>query len=262
MQEANERGDITQEANERGEEFSEEDSVIDSEEKMSGSSVTSKSSYRSKRGEEKRADGYTGDEELRDFTFTIGVMNAQGRFLKAKNGIAEMAGRKLGDDIYQLMKYGKEAVFRELVEPTGDRPTYGQQKKYELEYRTYLEETKQYKKNKGRLFRIIAGQCVPVLRARLENTMEYKEMEGHHDVAGLMSLIEGLIYNNGKGEYPYWTMATNFRKVADLRQGNKETLESFAVRSLTQVENAEKVSGKWIPSNRRMEEANCWHVCS
>ena len=136
--------------------------------KMSGNSVSSRGSYRSKRGEEKKADGYTGDEELREFTFTIGVASAQGRFLKAKNGIAEMAGRKLGDDIYQLMKNGKEAVFKEPTEPGGERPTYGQQKKYELEYRTYLEETKQYKKNKGKLFRTIAGQCVPVLRARLE----------------------------------------------------------------------------------------------
>ena len=103
---------------------------------MSGSSVASRGSYRSKCGEEKTVDGYTGDEELREFTFTIGVENAQGRFPKAKNGIAEMAGRKLGDDIYQLMKNGKEAIFKEPDEPTGDKPTYGQQKKYELEYLT------------------------------------------------------------------------------------------------------------------------------
>ena len=69
-----------------------------------------------------------------------------------------MAGRKLGDDIYQLMKYGKEAIFKEPTEPTGDKLTYRQQKKYELEYRTYLEEMKQYKKSKGKLFRTIAGQ--------------------------------------------------------------------------------------------------------
>ena len=116
---------------------------------------------------------------------------------------------------------------------------------------------KQYKKNKGRLFRMITGQCVPVLRARLESTTGYKVMEENHNVVGLMSLIEGLIYNSGKGEYSYWTMATNLRKVVDLRQGNKETLESFVVRFMTQVENAEKVSGKWIPSNlkgKKLEE--------
>ena len=44
-------------------------------------------------------------------------------------------------------------------------------------------------------------------------------------------------------------MATNLRKVADIRQGDKESLESFAMRFMVQVENAEKVSGKWIPSN-------------
>ena len=116
---------------------------------------------------------------------------------------------------------------------------------------------RQYKKNKGKLFRTIAGQCVPVLRARLENTDGFKEMEEKHDVAGLMDLIEGLVYNSGKGEYPYWTMATNLRKVADIRQGNKESLESFAMRFMVQVENAEKVSGKWIPSNlkgKKLEE--------
>ena len=216
---------------------------------MSGNSVSSSGSYRSRRGEEKKTDGYTGDEELRGFTFTIGVMNTQGRFLKARDGIAEMAGRKLGDDIYQLMKNGKEVVFKEPVEPASDKPTYGQQKKYELEYRTYLEETKQYRKNKGKLFRIIAGQCVPVLRARLESSAGFKGLEESHDVAGLMNLIEGLVYNSGRGEYPYWTMVTNLRKVADIRQGNKESLESFAMRIMVQVENAEKVSGKWIPSN-------------
>ena len=61
--------------------------------------MTSRGSTRSRRGGENKTDGYTGDEDLREFTFTIGVASAQGRFLKAKNGIAEMAGRKLGDDI-------------------------------------------------------------------------------------------------------------------------------------------------------------------
>ena len=175
---------------------------------MSRDSTVSRRNNRRSNNEDRKGNGYTGDEELREFTFTIGVANAQGRFLKAKNGIAEMAGRKLGDDIYQLMKNGKEAVFKEPEEPTGDKPTYGQQKKYELEYRTYLEETKQYKKNKGKLFRTIAGQCVPVLRTRLEGITEFKAMEEKHDVIGLMGLIEGLVYNSGTGEYPYWTMAT------------------------------------------------------
>ena len=167
---------------------------------------------------------------MMEFTFTIGVVNAQGRFIKTKSGIAEMAGRKLGDDIYQLMKHGKEAVFKEPSEPTGDKLSFGQQKKYELEYRTYLEDTKQYKKNKGKLFRTISGQCVPVLRTRLEASTGFKEMEEKHDVVKLMDLIEGLVYNSRKGEYPYWTLVTNLRKVADLRQGKKESLELFAMR--------------------------------
>ena len=54
-------------------------------------------------------------------------------------------------------------------------------------------------------------------KARLEASTEFKEMEENHDVVKLMNLIEGLVYNSGKGEYPYWTMATNLRKVADLR---------------------------------------------
>ena len=222
---------------------------------MSGSSSGSKRSNKS--GTKEDSKGYTGDEELREFTFTIRMANAQGRFLKARNGIAEMVGRKMGDDIYQLMKYGKEADFKEPSEPTGERLTYGQQKKYELEYRAYLEETRQYKKNKGRLFRMIAGQCVPVLRTRLEASTKFKDMEEKHDVVSLMEMIEGLVYNSGKGEYPYWTMATNVRKVAELRQGKKESIESFAIRFIAQMENAEKVSGKWIPSNmkgKKLEE--------
>ena len=157
------------------------------------------------------------------------MTNAQGRFIKAKNGIADMAGRKLllGDDMYQLITYGKEVLFKEPTEPSEKKLTYAQQKRYELEYRMYLDEMRQYKKNKGELFRTIAGQCVSVLRARLEGNIEFKEMEENHDVVKLMSLIEGLVYNSGKGEYPYWTMATNVRKVAGLRQGTKESLESF-----------------------------------
>ena len=62
------------------------------------------------------------------------------------------------------MKYGKEVVFKEPAEPNEEKLTYAQQKRYELEYRTYLEEMRQYKKNKGKLFRTIAGQCVPVIR--------------------------------------------------------------------------------------------------
>ena len=70
-------------------------------------------------------------------------------------------------------------------------------------------------------------------------------------------MIEGLVYSTGTGEYPYWTMATNIRKVTDLKEGNKETFESFAIRFMAQVETAEKVSGKWIPSNlkgKKLEE--------
>ena len=126
---------------------------------MSGSvnSRRSNKSYRGYKGDDKKTDGYTGDDELRAFTFTIGVGNAQSRFLKARNGIAEMVGRKMGDDIYQLIRYGKEATFIEPAEPVGEQLTYGQQKKYELEYRAYMEDVKQYKKNKGKLFRMIAG---------------------------------------------------------------------------------------------------------
>ena len=58
-------------------------------------------------------------------TFTIGMANTQGRFLKAKNGIAEIAGRKLGDNICQSMKHGKEAAFKEPAKPTGEKLTYG-----------------------------------------------------------------------------------------------------------------------------------------
>ena len=83
-------------------------------------------------------------------------------------------------------------------------------------------------------------------------------MEEEHDVVGLMNLIEGLVYNGGKGEYPYWTMATNLRKVGDLRQGTKkESVESFAGRFMAQMDNAKKVSGKWIPTNlkgKKLEE--------
>ena len=76
------------------------------EKKMSGSvsSRRSNKSYRGYKGDDKKTDGYTGDDELRAFTFTIGVGNAQSRFLKARNGIAEMVGRKMGDDIYQLIR--------------------------------------------------------------------------------------------------------------------------------------------------------------
>ena len=111
-------------------------------------STVSRRNNRRSNNEDRKGNGYTGDEELREFTFTIGVANAQGRFLKTKNGIAEMAGRKLGDDIYQLMKNGKEAIFKEPAEPTGDKLTYGQQKKYELEYRAYLEGEKSIRRTK------------------------------------------------------------------------------------------------------------------
>ena len=53
---------------------------------------------------------------------------------------------------------------------------------------------------------------MPVLRTRLEGITEFKTMEERHDVIGLMELIEGLVYNSGTGEYPYWTMASNLRK--------------------------------------------------
>ena len=120
-----------------------------------------------------------------------------------------------------------------------------------------MEEMRQYKTSKGKLFRIIAGQCMPVLRMRIKNMSGFKELEEKQDVIGLMEMIEGLVYNTGKGEYPYWTMSANMRRVMEMRQGDKESLEAFAVRFMAQVENSEKVSGKWIPSNpkgKKLEE--------
>ena len=78
---------------------------------------------------------------------------------------------------------------------------------------------------------LFGGKKIPELMKGLGKGMkEFKELEESHNVARLMDLIEGLVYNSGRGEYQYWTMATNLRKVGDIRQGDRESLESFAVR--------------------------------
>ena len=46
---------------------------------MSGNSVASRKSNKSYLGDNRKTGGYTGDEELKEFTFTIGVANATRR---------------------------------------------------------------------------------------------------------------------------------------------------------------------------------------
>ena len=157
------------------------------------------------------------------------------------------------------MVVNKEEPDFEKPTPIAEDATRADVEEYRMLLKMYHEDKRQYAKDKGMLFRVIMGQCLPPMKNKIEAWSDYKEAEKTDDVTSLLAYMRELAYSTSKTQYEYWTMQATMRKFMTMRQGPKESLEHFAKRFLAQVEVTEDVWGKMSPmklKGKSLEEQN------
>ena len=189
---------------------------------------------------------HVGIEELRGNVYTYGTRNQSDRFLKTTRAIAEFAGSKFGKDMFKLVRDREETTIS-LPEEPADSASKAKIETYKIKYSKKVDEQRDYKRNKEKLFRIIMGQCVPAMRNKIKKMPTFKTIEDDDDVAALLGLLQDVAYSTDSTGYEYWTMQAAMRKLLTMRQENKESLTNFGKRFLAQQEVTEKIWGVLIP---------------
>jgi hypothetical protein len=189
----------------------------------------------------------TGIPELAGHVYIVGPGQAD-RFRKTTEALAEYAGRNFMEEMHDLVLNGAEATFPEPPDLPDDQAKGAKLEKYKIQLKMALDEEKKYKSDKARVFRLIMGQCVPLMRSKLENEPTFKTLEQNKDVAGLMKLMKSLVYSTTSHQYEFWTMQASLTTLLTLKQHEKEGIATFGKRFLAQLEATELVWGKLIPT--------------
>lgn len=188
-----------------------------------------------------------GIPELAGHVYIVGPGQAD-MFRKTTDAIAEYVGRVMMDEMYDLVYNGKEATFTEPADLSEDDAKGTKLEKYKIQLKMVLDEEKKYKSDKARVFRLIVGQCVPLMKNKLENEPTFKTLEAGKDVIGLTKLMKTLVYSTADHQYEFWTMQASLTTLLTLKQHEKEGVASFGKKFLAQLEATELVWGKLIPS--------------
>ena len=168
------------------------------------------------------------------------------KYLKTKRAIAEHVGTKFNKKMWSLVMKKEEATFEDPEEPD-ENATRGKIQKYKMLLWMKIEEEKQYKEDKARVFWLIIGQCTTTMQNKVEASKDYDKLEGSDNVAGLLELIRGLVYSTEKTQYKYWAIQSALQRLIATKQENKETLSNFMKRFEAQVEATKNVWGSMIP---------------
>jgi Zinc knuckle len=180
------------------------------------------------------------------YVYTYGIPGQTDRYIKTTKAIAEQVGKTYGKEMWRLVNDREETEFEEPKDP-GDAATKGQLEKYKMLLKAHIDEMKEYKKQKAKVFRIIMGQCSPTMKNKIENLPDYEELEDDDDVVKLLTKMRELVYSTENVQYEYWTMQASMRSLMIMRQGEKESLGSFSKRFLAQLEVTESVWGTLSP---------------
>lgn len=188
-----------------------------------------------------------GLEELKSHTFIYGQPGQAEKYSKSEKGIADWAGTFYGKEIFNLIHNKEEATFKEPTEPTGDKVTKGQWKRFELELKMLVEREVKYKEDKGKVFRLLMLQCQTAMRNKLEGLADYKKWEASDDVVALLNKMRELVYSTEGTQYEPWTQQAVMRTLFTTQQGDKESLANFYKRWDAQLEATEAMMGELIP---------------
>ena len=195
-------------------------------------------------------DDHTGIEGLRGSLYSYGTHDQVAKFMKTTEAIAEYTGTtyKHGKEMWTLIQDKQEPTFTEPSPPADDKVSRAGMEKYKMLLRMYIDEEKEYKRDKAKVFRVIMSQCMPAMKHKVESLPGYKQLEKDDDVIQLLNEMKELVYSTDKAQYTYWTMQATLRRFINLKQDDKESLTDFHKRFLAQQEVTESVWGKMIPS--------------
>ena len=205
--------------------------------------------YKKKNGGKKapQTPNTTGMEELKDHYFVIGTTGQAEKYRRTKEAIATYVGATFGKEMWTLVHELKEATFDE-PQDIKDDATKGEIERYRIKMKMHLEEEKLYKRNKGKVFIIVIGQCTKPVKNKLASfPEEYKKFEQDDDVAGVLTKMKELVYNTTNIQYEIWTLQKQLRTGLCLRQYDREDLQTYSKRFLAQIEITEKLWGELIP---------------
>ena len=193
-----------------------------------------------------RSDDGTNSTELG--TYAYGTHDQVARFTNTTKDIAELAGTtyKYGKEIWKLLMKKTEPTFTEPSAPT-DEKDRTELEKYKMLFRMWIDDEKDYRRDKARVFRVIMNQCTPAMKNKIESVPEYDKLETNDDVIGLLGKLKELVYSTDKTQYEFWTMQATMRKLINLKQGASESLTDFHRRFLDQQEVTEVVWGQMTP---------------
>jgi hypothetical protein len=136
----------------------------------------------------------TGIDELRGYTFQYGTADQQARFTKSKKALADYVGinSDCGQDLFTAIMEGVEPEFEEPEDP-GKTATKGQLQRYGILLKKVLAKEERYTIEKGKVFRLIMGQCSQTMRNKVEAMPDYKQLEKTVDFVKLLQRMKELV---------------------------------------------------------------------
>ena len=94
------------------------------------------------------------------------------------------------------------------------------------------------------------------MKRKIEYNKDFDEIEESYDVIKLINLIRRLSYSDVDAKYKFWTVAHDFRKLAEVRQRNNESLDAYYKRFTNLNKVIESRWGKLVPIKLAQDETN------
>jgi hypothetical protein len=158
-----------------------------------------------------------------------------------------------GQELYTSIMEGVEPEFEEPEDP-GKAATKGQLQIYDILLKKVLAKEEKYKIEKGKLFRLIIGQCSQAMRNKVEALPDYKVMQKTVDFVKLLKRMKELVDGTDNTQYQFWKMQAQLAKLVFIKQEPTESVAHFSTRFLDQVEATEQVFGRLVPTFDLEEE--------
>lgn len=205
-------------------------------------------------GKEKQYDRRSGNKgiyeaglrELQGKMYVYGVPGQKEKFINTTRAIADYVGTVYGKEMWKLVQEKEETEHDEPDDP-GEDATKGEIERYKMLLKMSLDDERLYLQNKSKVFRIIVGQCVSVLRNKIESLDGYAVLVEEDDVVGLLVKLRELIYSTENVQYEYWTMQASLKNLLNMSQQGKESLAGYSKRFMAQLEVTEEVWGPLRP---------------
>ena len=161
--------------------------------------------------------------------------------------IADYVGAKCGRNMRMLVKQGRETMFTEPKPPRKDESTQGPLEKFKMELTIFHKDSKEHKDQKSKAFVIIMGQCSQAVKSKVENDMDFQELEKNDDVVGLLNKLREFAFSAGGVQHPHWTLQKVVQDLTCMSQGPKEMVQNCHKRFLALTKVIEAQWGEFSP---------------